>query len=57
MGINMERFIDPLLNWAQNSRRKPLILRGAGQVGKTYAIKILAKTRFQNDFVLIDDVR
>ena len=36
----MKRFIeDELLKWKQDKRRKPLILRGARQVGKTYSIK------------------
>jgi hypothetical protein len=36
----MKRNIDSeLLKWKKRSRRKPLILRGARQVGKTYSLK------------------
>jgi predicted AAA+ superfamily ATPase len=36
----MKRFIESdLLKWKQHSGRKPLILRGARQVGKTYSIR------------------
>ncbi|MCK5608725.1 AAA family ATPase, partial [Candidatus Pacearchaeota archaeon] len=36
----MKRNIDSeLLKWKKKSRRKPLILRGARQVGKTYSVK------------------
>jgi len=35
--------IEELRNWAKNKARKPLILRGARQVGKTTAVKIFAK--------------
>ncbi len=41
----MKRLIDShLLNWAQKKERKPLLLRGARQVGKTYAVRELGKT-------------
>jgi predicted AAA+ superfamily ATPase len=34
----MKRFIDQeLLHWKENSARKPLLVRGARQVGKTYS--------------------
>ena len=44
----MKRIIDAhLLEWKNNSSRKPLLLRGARQVGKTYAVRALGKT-FKN---------
>lgn len=40
----MKRFIDfHLKEWAEETRRKPLLLRGARQVGKTYAVRELGK--------------
>jgi predicted AAA+ superfamily ATPase len=40
----MKRFIDSQLqDWAQQKGFKPLLLRGARQVGKTYAIRELGK--------------
>lgn len=40
----MKRFIDHyLLEWSQEQGRKPLLLRGARQVGKTYAVRQLGK--------------
>ncbi|WP_296664259.1 AAA family ATPase, partial [Treponema sp. UBA753] len=36
----MERFIlNDLKNWKENSSRKPLVLMGARQVGKTWVMK------------------
>lgn len=35
--------IQELSRWAQRSNRKPLVLRGARQVGKTTAVKIFSK--------------
>ena len=36
----MERFImQELIEWKQSKYRKPLILRGARQIGKTYILK------------------
>lgn len=41
----MKRIIDHhLLAWKQHAYRKPLILRGARQVGKTHAVRALGKT-------------
>jgi len=41
----MKRTIDYfLLEWKAYSGRKPLLLRGARQVGKTYAVRTLGKT-------------
>jgi uncharacterized protein len=40
----MKRRIEPyLLQWLNSTTRKPLILRGARQVGKTHAVRELAK--------------
>ncbi|HRZ79505.1 MAG TPA: AAA family ATPase [bacterium] len=35
--------INELIDWSKSSSRKPLILRGARQVGKTTAVKMFAK--------------
>ena len=41
----MKRLIDwHLKSWKNDPRRKPLVLRGARQVGKTYAVRELGKT-------------
>jgi hypothetical protein len=37
-----------LEEWKQSSRRKPLLLDGARQVGKTYALKHFGKTSYKN---------
>ena len=44
----MKRDIYHLLeDWKQSIRRKPLILNGARQVGKTYALKHFGKTSYK----------
>lgn len=44
----MERNVDiQLEDWVSRKRRKPLIIRGARQVGKTYSIKYLGQTHFK----------
>ena len=41
----MKRIIDGfLLEWKKRTNKKPLLLRGARQVGKTYAVRELGKT-------------
>lgn len=43
-GQNMKRTIDAeLAKWANEADRKPLLLRGARQVGKTYAVRKLGR--------------
>jgi predicted AAA+ superfamily ATPase len=50
----MLRFIDNDLRlWQESSRRKPLILRGARQVGKTWSLKEFGKNRFES-LALVD---
>lgn len=50
----MKRLIDQtLLDWKNDPRRKPLVIRGARQVGKTYSVEYFGKTQFTN-FVKVD---
>lgn len=45
----MERFItDELIKWKNSKNRKPLILKGARQVGKTYILKNFGKNNYEN---------
>lgn len=45
----MKRFIDQKLqDWKTSHRRKPLILRGARQVGKTYSVEQFGGKHFDN---------
>ncbi|MDD3045959.1 MAG: ATP-binding protein [Candidatus Delongbacteria bacterium] len=37
-----------LLNWKNNPDRKPLLLQGARQVGKTYIVKAFGKDQYRN---------
>ena len=51
----MERFIiQKLIKWQKSIRRKPLIIRGARQVGKTWAIKSFGNTYFEGKLHLVD---
>lgn len=45
----MKRDIYPRLEeWKQSARRKPLVLNGARQVGKTYSLKHFGRTSYKN---------
>lgn len=45
----MKRDIYTILQkWKQSTRRKPLVLNGARQVGKTYSLKDFGKTAYKN---------
>ena len=45
----MKRYaIERLVEWKDSQRRKPLIIRGARQVGKTWLMKELGNTYFNN---------
>lgn len=49
------KYIKNLTNWLNSDRRKPLIVWGARQVGKTTLIKdIFAEEYFKNKYVYID---
>ena len=41
-------FIEKLIEWKENPNRKPLVLWGARQVGKTWLLKEFGKTCFEN---------
>ena len=44
-----------LIEWKNNERKKPLIVWGARQVGKTYLIRdIFAETYFKDSYVYLD---
>ena len=40
--------INDLIKWKNSKNRKPLIIHGARQVGKTYIIKEFGKTFYEN---------
>lgn len=42
------KILNDLLKWKKDKNRKPLILRGARQVGKTYIIKLFGKENYEN---------
>lgn len=52
----MERFATrKLLEWNDDKRRKPLIVWGARQVGKTYLVRdIFAETYYKDNYIYID---
>ena len=50
----MKRFIEEkLLDWKNRKNRKPLLINGIRQVGKTYSIKKFGENQF-NDFLYIN---
>ena len=46
--MKRDNYIARLAAWKSSSRRKPLILEGARQVGKTWLMKEFAKTYYEN---------
>ena len=48
IGTRMKRDIYPkLLSWRSSSRRKPLVLRGARQTGKTFILKEFGEREYR----------
>ena len=46
--INLKRFIlNELIKWKQSKYRKPLILKGARQIGKTYILKQFGEENYE----------
>lgn len=52
---NMERLaLDDLICWNKSANRKPLIVWGARQTGKSYLIKeLFAKTFYKNKLAIL----
>lgn len=49
------KYIKDLINWSNDEDRKPLLILGARQVGKTYLIEeLFAKIYFKNKYLRID---
>jgi len=47
--VNLKRSVEKeFLKWKQNSEHKPLIVRGARQIGKTYSIEQFGKNFFES---------
>ena len=45
----MERLLmEKLVEWKQSQHRKPLILKGARQVGKTWLLREFGKKHYDN---------
>ena len=40
--------LEDLINWKESKSRKPLIVHGARQIGKTYIIKEFGKNHYDN---------
>ena len=55
-GLSMDRIaLQKLIDWNNNKRKKPLIIWGARQVGKTYlAEELFAKKIYKNNYIYID---
>lgn len=55
-GLFVERIaLQKLINWNGNKRKKPLIVWGARQVGKTYLVEeLFAKKYYKNNYIYID---
>ena len=52
----MERIaLQELIDWNDNKRKKPLIVWGARQVGKTYLVEeLFAKKYYKNNYIYVD---
>ncbi len=48
VNIVQRKIMDYLKNWKDNPHRKPLILQGARQVGKTYSLLEFGRTCYEN---------
>lgn len=47
--------LQKLIDWNNNKRKKPLIVWGARQVGKTYLVEeLFAKTYYKNNYIYVD---
>ena len=47
-GIMYRKITEYLINWKSSPYRKPLILQGARQVGKTYSVLEFGREQYEN---------
>ena len=47
-GCMRRTLMDELVAWKESARRKPLIMNGARQVGKTWLLKEFGRLYFEN---------
>ena len=48
----MKRIIEESLNnWADKTQRKPLIISGARQIGKSWSVRNLGNSYFKGNFI------
>ena len=56
--LYLKRKIDDyLINWKSNDDRKPLIIKGCRQIGKTESVRHFAKTSRYESFIEINFVK
>ena len=49
--------LNELISWKNSRKRKPLVIMGARQVGKTWLMEEFAKQEFGDDYVLVNFMR
>ena len=53
--IMRRKYLNDLIEWMNDPRRKPLMVSGARQVGKSYLIKnLFAERYFKNNYIYVD---
>ena len=54
----MKRYtINKLIQWKNDPNKKPLIIRGARQVGKTWLMKEFGKTQYKKTIYITNDLK
>ncbi len=56
MAVFKRKLLEDLIIWKSNNSRKPLVLRGARQVGKTTLVNSFAKNFSQYIYLNLDDI-
>ena len=57
-GVIMQRdCLEQIVQWKDKRNRKPLVLMGARQVGKTWLMEEFARREFPKDHVLVNFMR
>src|SRR5665647_2754729 len=56
MAVFRRKLLEQLIEWKSNNSRKPLVLRGARQVGKTTLVNLFSQNYTQYIYLNLDDI-
>ena len=51
------KIYDELLKWKESKDKKPLVIKGLRQVGKTYIVRQFANDNYENVILILEKIK